>query len=180
MAKKTIGAASVKVATKIEVWKTYDVKPYPLSAKKHPPEQVQHIARLMAETGFDQPIVVDSKGVIIKGHGRWLAAQKLGLEKVPVVVQAHLTEAQARAARVGDNKVSEFGWDFDALVEDMRGASELEDFNLELSGFNARELGLLEEADDVLASGDDGAKEIEEEEIGEGEHECPRCSFRFD
>jgi len=180
VAKKTIGAASVKVATKIEVWKTYDVKPYALNAKKHPPEQVMHIARLMAETGFDQPIVVDRTGTIIKGHGRWMAAQKLGLEKVPVVVQAHLTEAQVRAARVGDNKVSEFGWDFDALVEDMRGASELEDFNLELAGFSAGELGLLDEAEAVLGTEDEGAKEITEEDLGEGKHECPRCSFRFD
>ncbi|MFH3639762.1 ParB/Srx family N-terminal domain-containing protein, partial [Acinetobacter baumannii] len=79
-----------------------DVKPYELNAKIHSEEQVAKIAESIARFGWDQPIVVDKNGVIIKGHGRRLAAIKLGLIEVPVLVRDDLNEEQVKAARLAD------------------------------------------------------------------------------
>lgn len=165
-------------ATKIELWPTGKLVPYAKNSKKHPPEQIDRLAALIERHGFDVPIVVDKDGVVVKGHGRLLAAKKLGLKKIPVVIRDDLTPAQAAEARVADNRVAEYGWDFDALVEDTRQAMDLEGFDLAFTGFSAQELGLVmveEHLRDV-----NGSKEISAEEIGVGEHECPRCSFKFD
>jgi ParB-like chromosome segregation protein Spo0J len=91
------------------------VKPYKENAKKHGPEQVKAIAEQIMQFGWDQPIVVDKDMVVVKGHGRRAAAILLGLKKVPVYVAEHLTEEQAIAARVGDNKVAESPWDNEYL-----------------------------------------------------------------
>ncbi|CAI3151815.1 phage tail protein [Acinetobacter baumannii] len=87
---------------KIQMWIVDDVKPYELNAKIHSEEQVAKIAESIARFGWDQPIVVDKNGVIIKGHGRRLAAIKLGLIEVPVLVRDDLNEEQVKAARLAD------------------------------------------------------------------------------
>ncbi|HHP0317040.1 phage tail protein (plasmid) [Acinetobacter baumannii] len=84
------------------MWIVDDVKPYELNAKIHSEEQVAKIAESIARFGWDQPIVVDKNGVIIKGHGRRLAAIKLGLIEVPVLVRDDLNEEQVKAARLAD------------------------------------------------------------------------------
>ncbi len=168
-----------KAATKVEMWPLSKIKPYAQNAKKHPKEQVERLAALIDRHGFDQPIVVDAKGVIIKGHGRRLAAEHLKLATVPVIMRADLTAAQVREARVADNRVAEFGWDFDALVADVTSAIKLDGFLLDMTGFSEKELGLTV-VSEHLRGEVDGSKEISEEELGDGEHECPRCSFRFD
>src|SRR5690349_16944205 len=81
------------------------IKPYELNAKKHPVEQVNTLASRIKKDGFDQAIVVDEDFVILKGHGRRLAAIQLGMKQVPVVVKIGLTEAHKRACRIADNKV---------------------------------------------------------------------------
>lgn len=81
-----------------------DVIPYHKNAKEHPEKQLKKIANSIAEFGFNQPIVVDKKGVIIVGHGRYLAAQMLGVEKVPVL-EIDLDEERAKAYRLADNKL---------------------------------------------------------------------------
>lgn len=87
---------------KIQMWIVDDVKPYELNAKIHSEEQVAKIAESIARFGWDRPIVVDKNGVIIKGHGRRLAAIKLGLIEVPVLVRDDLNEEQVKAARLAD------------------------------------------------------------------------------
>jgi DNA modification methylase len=122
----------------------------PLSSL-HPYEQnprinddaVDAVARSIHEFGFRQPIVVDEEGVIIVGHTRYKAAQKLGLEKVPVHVAKGLTPAQIKAYRLSDNKTSELAeWDYDLLpieLSDLQGM----DFDLDLLGFDVDELAKL-------------------------------------
>lgn len=124
----------VDVASETELWPIARVKPYKRNAKNHPPEQIALLARLIERHGFDQNIVVDAKGVIIKGHGRWLAAKKLGMVTVPVVVR-ELPPAQAAEARLADNRVAEFGWDFEALTKDFTFAREMEGFDESVTGF---------------------------------------------
>lgn len=115
-----------KAATKIELWPTAQLKPYEKNAKIHPPKQVQALAKIIEKHGFDQAIVVDRDGIIIKGHGRLEAAKHLGLKKVPVVVRDDLTPAQVRAARIADNTIAEMGkWNSDLLASDVREALEL-------------------------------------------------------
>lgn len=134
--------------TKIEVRPLDDILPYGENPKTHPPEQVEKIASSIRRFGWDQPIVVDGEGTIIKGHGRYQAAQKLGLETVPVIEQADLSEAEARAARIADNRVAESEWDDDLLAVEMQlldGA----DVETDTTGFESDEI------DDLLAQGAD-------------------------
>lgn len=91
---------------KIEIWPLSNVKPYDRNSKKHPKEQVAKIAESIKQFGWDQPIVVDEHGVIIKGHGRRAAAESLKLTQVPVLVRKDLTPDQVKAARLADNRVA--------------------------------------------------------------------------
>lgn len=110
----------------IEMWPVESIQPYELNAKIHDDKQVAKIAESIKKFGWDQPIVVDKNGVIIKGHGRRLAAISLGLKDVPVLVRADLSEEQVKAARLADNRVALGDIDADILRK------ELETFNVDL------------------------------------------------
>ena len=97
--------------------------PYENNTKTHPPEQVKRIAESIKQFGWQQPIVVDRDNVVIIGHGRLLAAKELLLEKVPVVCADTLTEEQAQALRLADNKTNESPWDFGKLEEELAALS---------------------------------------------------------
>lgn len=104
---------------------------------------VDAVATSIREFGFRQPIVVDSDGVIICGHTRYKAAQKLGLEKVPVHVAKDLTPQQIKAYRIADNKSAELAdWNYDLLPIELAELQEL-DFDLDLLGFDDKELAKL-------------------------------------
>jgi hypothetical protein len=116
-----------------------NIVPYGENPKEHPQEQVDKIASSIQRFGWDQPIVVDNDGTIIKGHGRYQAALKLGLNEVPVIEQTGLTEAQARAARIADNRVAESDWDDDLLAVEMQLLGE-SDIAVDAAGFDDGEL----------------------------------------
>ena len=111
-----------------------ELTPYPANAKKHPDEQVDHIANSIREFGFRQPIVVDADNVVVIGHGRLMAARKLGLESVPVVRADDLTDEQIKALRLADNKTNESEWDFAALEAEL--AELALDFDMSDFGFD--------------------------------------------
>src|SRR5581483_12426553 len=95
----------------VESWPIERLLPYAANARTHPDEQVAQIAGSIAEFGFNVPCLVDERGVLIAGHGRLLAARKLGLTDVPVIRLDHLTDAQARAFRIADNQIAvNAGW----------------------------------------------------------------------
>lgn len=124
---------------KVEAWPIERIKPYENNVKIHDEKQVEKIAESIRRFGWDQPIVVDKNGVIIKGHGRRLAAISLGLKKVPVLIRADLTEDEANAARIADNRVAMGDIDTEMLQK------EIESINLDLNGiFDAKELKFLE------------------------------------
>ncbi|MEE1653549.1 MULTISPECIES: site-specific DNA-methyltransferase [Brachymonas] len=140
------------LADKIEQWPTAKLLPYARNARTHSEEQVAQIAASIAEFGFTNPILAGSDGIIVAGHGRLAAAQKLGLEIVPVVVLDHLSQTQRRALVIADNRIAEnAGWD-DAMLRIELEALKLEGFELELTGFDVDDL--IE-----LASGDEPDKE---------------------
>src|SRR5262245_60661550 len=124
---------------KIQLRRTSDIKPYPSNPRLND-SAVEAVARSLTEFGFRQPIVVDSEGVIVVGHTRWKAAQKLGLDKVPVHVAKELTPAQIKAYRLADNRTNEIAdWDFGLLPIELSALQEL-DFDIGLLGFSQDEL----------------------------------------
>jgi hypothetical protein len=119
--------------------------PYESNAKKHPDEQIGKIAASIEHFGWDQPIVADEQLEIIKGHGRYYAAKRLGRDKAPVVVRDDLSEEAKRAARLADNRTAESDWDWDLVSQELAELQEL-DLDVELTGFDAGEIeGLLQE-----------------------------------
>jgi len=103
--------------------KIEEIKPYPKNTKKHPNKQLLQIAMSLKEFGWQQPIVVDKKGIIIVGHGRYFAYQKFGNElrlPTPKIDVAELSEQQAKAYRIADNKLNESDWDEDILIEELK------------------------------------------------------------
>jgi DNA modification methylase len=121
-----------------------DLVPYDRNARTHSPAQVEVIARSIAEFGFTNPILLDEAGVIIAGHGRLQAAQRLNLDQVPTITLPGLTEAQRRALVLADNRIAmDAGWDIDLLRTELADL-RLEGFDLSLTGFSLEELdGLL-------------------------------------
>ena len=127
---------------KIEQWKLSEITPYENNPRQND-AAVDAVAASIREFGFRQPIVVDTQGIIICGHTRYKAAQKLGLEKVPVHVAKDLTPAQIKAYRIADNKSAELAdWNYELLPIEL---SELKgmDFDLGLLGFSTDELAEL-------------------------------------
>jgi len=156
------------LAEKIEQWPTARLLPYARNARTHSDEQVAQIAASIAEFGFTNPILAGSDGIIVAGHGRLAAAQKLGLEIVPVVVLDHLTQTQRRALVIADNRIAEnAGWD-DAMLRIELEALNLEGFDLDITGFDADALAELiagDEADNASQSDEDAVPEVGETPI---------------
>lgn len=123
----------------VEQWPLGALTPYAGNVKKHDQKQVEKIAKSIKEFGWrGNPIVVDTDGVIIAGHGRRLAALHLGLATVPVAVARDLTPEQVKALRLADNRVAQSDYDTDLLQK------ELADLDFDLSGiFEKKELDFL-------------------------------------
>lgn len=126
-----------------------EITPYAANAKRHPEEQVRHIANSIKEFGWQQPLVVDKEGVLVIGHGRLAAAKMLGLETVPVVRADDLTEAQIKALRLADNKTNESDWDYELLDLELDELAELDDIDMSDYGFE------LSDGVDTLEASDD-------------------------
>lgn len=117
-----------------------DLIPYARNSRTHSDAQVAKIAASIREFGFLNPVIVDGQNGIVAGHGRVLAAQKLGLATLPVIEAAHLTDAQKRAYVIADNRLAlDAGWDSEMLKVELTDL-HADGFNLELTGFNLDEI----------------------------------------
>lgn len=127
-----------------------EIKPYPNNPRAND-NAVEPVVRSIQEFGFKVPIVLDKNGVIVAGHTRYKAANKLDLETVPCVVADDLTDEQIKAFRLADNKVSEFAtWDFELL------ADELDGLDLDMSEFGFEKISPADFGDDFeLPDGDE-------------------------
>lgn len=137
-------------STDFPAYKTVSVAsliPYARNSRTHSDAQVAKIAASIREFGFLNPIIVDGANGIIAGHGRVMAAQKLGLATLPVIEASHLTEAQKRAYIIADNRLAlDAGWDNDLLKIELQDL-QADGFDLALTGFEIGEIaGFLEEA----------------------------------
>jgi DNA modification methylase len=131
------------------------IVPYPQNARTHTDEQIDLLANLMLRYGVDQPIVVDEAGVILKGHGRRLAAIKAGFETFPVVVQHGLSDDDKRALRIADNQVALLaGWDAELMQLEL-GELKLHGFDLPLLGFGDAELASFLDSNPGLTDPDE-------------------------
>ena len=148
----------------VEYRKVEALIPYARNAKQHTDAQVAQIAASIREFGWGAPILVDGKNNVIAGHGRLLAARKLGMDEVPVVPMSHLTDTQRRALILADNKIGEnASWDDELLGLELTELREL-GFNLDLTGFSPEEWDALingDEAKDGLTD-DDAVPEVPE------------------
>ena len=117
--------------------------PYARNSRTHSDEQIAQIAASIKEFGFTNPVLTDGTNGIIAGHGRVLAARKLGMTEVPIIELSHLTEAQKRAYIIADNKLAlNAGWDDEMLALELTELEEL-GFDLELTGFSLDEIADL-------------------------------------
>src|SRR5271166_5876676 len=118
------------------------------NARVHVPCQVARIADSILAFGFNVPVLIDEKGGVLAGHGRVLAARRLGLKEVPTIALDHLTEAEARAFMIADNRLSELAsWDEGRLGLDLEELKSLDlDFTIEATGFEVSEIDLRIEA----------------------------------
>jgi ParB-like nuclease domain len=113
------------------------------NSRTHSPEQISQIAGSIREFGFTNPVLMDGARGIIAGHGRVLAARKLGMAAVPCIELAHLTDTQKRAYILADNKLAlNAGWDEEMVRVELEGL-RAEDFDVSLTGFGAEELAAL-------------------------------------
>jgi len=125
-----------------------NITPYSLNAKKHTKKQIEQVAKSIKEFGMNQPIVVDKQGVIIVGHGRYEALLSLGMEiKDEYIKVVDLTEEQAKAYRLADNKLNESDWDMELVVDELK---ELSMPMLELTGFDSDLILEANEKDDEV------------------------------
>lgn len=127
-------------ADKVEQWPIEKLVPYAKNSRTHSEDQIAQLAASIKEWGFTSAILVDEDGGIIAGHGRVMAARKLGMAQVPVMVAAGWSDAQKRAYVIADNKLAlNAGWDNELLALEL---GELGDagFDLELTGFTDEEI----------------------------------------
>lgn len=137
--------------------KVADLIPYVNNSRTHSDEQVNQVAASIKEFGFTNPVLVDERDMLVAGHGRVMAAKKLGLDEVPCLVLEGLTEAQKKAYIIADNKLAlNAGWDDELLRVELQGLDEL-DFDLGLTGFSDDELSLLLEPEQVDGLTDEDA-----------------------
>lgn len=124
---------------KIENIDIKDITPYAKNAKKHTKKQIKQIEQSIEEFGFNDPIAIDDKGVVIEGHGRLMAAQNLGYETVPCIRISGLSDQQKKAYILVHNKLTmNTGFDTELLAEELRSISEFDmtDFDFEIPDFD--------------------------------------------
>jgi len=141
---------------RVERWPLDRLIPHARNARTHSEEQVAQIAGSIAEFGFVNPVLVGDDGVIVAGHGRVLAARKLGLAEVPVIVLSHLTPTQRRALMIADNQIAtNAGWNDEMLAAEL-AALRNENVDLGLLGFDEDEI------DRLLAGNNDETADLDE------------------
>jgi DNA modification methylase len=152
-------SANHPIPIAVTVMPLAQVKPDPTNPKKHSKRQIQKLAAAYGEFGYLSPLVVDERSVIIAGHGRWLAAERLGLSDVPVIVLRGLSNDQKKALRIADNRIAEDGsWNPELLANELRDLIAA-DFDTELTGFDAIEIDRIL-APPAIAGAEDDIPEV--------------------
>ena len=153
-------------ADKVERWKIEKLVPYARNARTHSDEKISQLAASIKEWGWTTPVLVDETGSIIAGHGRTLAAQRLQMTEVPVMVAKGWSEAKKRAYVLADNKLAlNAGWDNEMLALELGEIGDL-GFDLDLTGFTAEEIAaLMPEQIEPGLTDEDAVPEVPEQPV---------------
>lgn len=129
------------------------LRPYERNARTHSKRQIRQIAKSIQRFGFCNPVLIDDQRKIVAGHGRVAAAKLLGIDQIPTVELAHLSDVEKRAYILADNRLAEkAGWDREILAIELQALVDL-DFEVELTGFETAEIDLvLEEANEAAGA----------------------------
>lgn len=153
--------------------KTSTLVPYANNARTHSEAQILKIVASIREFGFTNPVLTDGKRGVIAGHGRVLAAERLKMDELPTIELSHLTAAQRRAYVLADNRLAlDAGWDDELLAAEL-GDLKDEGFDLDLTGFDEKELTKLFGADDEAATNQEADAELDAKVC------CPACGHEF-
>ena len=145
---------------KYKIMPVEDLMPYENNSRTHNEEQIDQVVASIKEFNFTNPILIDEQNGIVAGHGRLMAANKLGMREVPCIVMSGLTEAQKKAYVIADNQLAlNAGWDLDMLKLEIEALDELE-FDIALLGFDDDFLNLLNDDPEDIS-------ELKEEEYSE-------------
>jgi len=152
--------------------------PYARNARTHSEAQVAQIAASIREFGFCNPVLIDSSGGIIAGHGRVMAARQLGLAEVPCIRLGHLSDVQRRAYILADNRLAlDAGWDEDMLALEL-SALQLEAFDLDLTGFDSTEVDQITKQPDFAPGTEQDQGRLDQ--LEPKMVKCPHCGHGFD
>lgn len=150
--------------------------PYVNNSRTHSEEQVLQIASSIKEFGFTNPVLIDDEKSIIAGHGRVLAARKLGINEIPCIVLSGLSKAQKKAYVIADNQIAlNAGWDFDLLKVEIELLQEF-DYDLDLLGFDDSTIGSILSSKELMNDNDN----FDSVDDHKTKNKCPRCSYEFD
>jgi hypothetical protein len=156
--------------------KVADLIPYARNSRTHSPEQIAQLAASIREWGFTNPILINEAGTIIAGHGRVMAAQKLGIEELPCMTATGWTDAQRRAYVIADNKLAmNSDWDMEILKVEMQ---DLGDFDLTITGFDIDELTILFDQPVFSPGTEDDQGKLDE--LSPKMVTCPHCAAEWD
>ncbi len=158
---------NINTCTPIKRVATVDLIPYANNSRVHSDEQVSQIAASIKEFGFLNPIIIDGDNGIIAGHGRVMAANKLGIKELPCVDASHLSEAQKKAYVIADNKIAlNSDWDVELLKIEIESLQE-DDFKLDLLGFDIAELNEILGFDDIAEEDEEESEQDYEDKYKE-------------
>lgn len=158
--------------------KTDSLIPYARNSRTHSEQQISKIAASIKEFGFLNPVIIDGASGIVAGHGRVMAAQKLGMDELPVIEASHLSDAQRRAYVIADNRLAlDAGWDEEMLRVEFAELEAL-GFDLDLTGFAHQEMfEIVTDKEFAPGTEDDQGKldQLDPKIIV-----CPNCGEEFD
>jgi len=167
---------SVSIPLAFETWPIDRLIEYARNPRKND-HAVDRVAAAIREFGFRVPIVAKSDGLVVDGHLRLKAAKKLGLAEVPVILADDMTDAQVKAFRLSVNKTAELAeWDDELLALEFDDLRQM-GFDLDVIGFDADEIALLQNGP---ASEIDAPEDFKEADESDLTHTCPKCGFEFD
>lgn len=166
------------MSVKIEQRSVSELIPYAANSRTHSDAQVAQIAASIKEFGWTNPILVSGDNGIIAGHGRLLAARKLGFDEVPVIVLDHLSKSQQRALVIADNQLAlNAGWDMEMLKAEIETLN-IEGFELDILGFNDDDLHRILAEPNFEAGTEDEQGQLDQ--LEPKMVTCPKCQHEFD
>lgn len=162
-------------AANVEMRAIAGLVPYARNSRTHSPEQVDQIAAAMLEWGWTNPVLVDEQDMIIAGHGRILAAHKLGITDAPLMVARGWTDAQKHAYVIADNKLAlNAGWDTGRLLSEVKSLEHMK-FDLSLTGFSLAEINSFVAVPEFVPAKEDSIDRLDKKTSVK----CPSCGHEF-